>query len=61
MRAAVSSGFSSGKKCPPFIACPCARGAIAAKFHGAPVLSVESVKRATLGQQKRPPRSGIDQ
>ena len=27
MMAAVSSGFSSGKKWPPFIACPSARGA----------------------------------
>jgi hypothetical protein len=27
MRAAVPSEFSSGKKWPPFIACPCARGA----------------------------------
>jgi hypothetical protein len=53
MRAAVSSGFSSGKKCPPFIACPCACGAHCRQIPGAPVLSVESVKRATLGQQKQ--------
>src|SRR5580704_17400025 len=53
MRAAVSSGFSPGKKCPPFIACRCACEPIAAKFPRAPVLSVESVKRATLGQQKQ--------
>ena len=53
MRAAVSSGFSSGKKCPPFIACPCACGAHCRQIPGAPVLSLESVKRATLGQQKQ--------
>ena len=53
MRAAVSSGFSSGKKCPPFIACPSACGAHCRQIPGAPVLSVERVKRATLGQQKQ--------
>ena len=53
MRAAVSSGFSSGKKCPPFIACPSACGAHCRQIPGAPVLSVERVKRATLGQRKQ--------
>ena len=50
---AVSSGFSSGKKCPPFIVWPCACEPIAAKFPGPPSFQQKSVKRATLGQQKQ--------
>src|SRR5580700_10427134 len=55
-RTSVSSGFSSGKKCPPFIACPSACGAHCRQIPGAPVLSVEKSQaghpgptEATLG------------
>ena len=51
MRTTVSSGFSLGKRCPPFIFCPCAPGAHCRQIPGRPFC--RSVKRATLGQQKQ--------